>query len=331
MHHLAASRCCSVRTPAWLYAPVRCPEFRVRLAWTNHPHLRANTFAFARTNYNVLLTCDALVLSISFFLSSSDIKPDNVLLTSEGRVQLADFGHATRIPDPDTAAFPGVVTLWYRAPELLLLSPFHGPAVDLWAVGCVLAELLLRQPLFPGHSESDQLAQVFRLLGTPVDPLAEFPTEGVEEDMPPDAELRSEDVESVTFGVLSETGVLSRPEDEILGPVDQMLSAGGAHAFAMIDPGSTRHDPAWPGCSLLPGYAAFEQRSAQLWRSIFPPSVASDAAIDLISRLLVYDPARRLTATEARLHPWFTLDPRPCAPADLPLPRRSAKLPRGKQ
>lgn len=244
-----------------------------------------------------------------------DVKPDNVLLTREGRVQLADFGHATRIPDPDAAAFPGVVTLWYRAPELLLQSPFHGPAVDMWAVGVVLAELLLRQPLFPGRNEADQLAQVIRLLGAPLDP--ELPAE--DEGMTPDAELSAEDVDSVAFGVLSEGVVPHHPEGGERGPVEQAAAGGEGSSAADRSGLPLRHDPSWPGCSLLPGFVPFEERPALPWRDIFPPSLASDTAVDLLSRLLVYDPARRLTASEARRHRWFSVEPSPCAPSDLPL------------
>ena len=62
-----------------------------------------------------------------------------------------------------------VVTLWYRAPELLLGKPEYSASVDLWSTGCILAEIASRRPLFPGDSEIDQLFKIFQLLGTPTE------------------------------------------------------------------------------------------------------------------------------------------------------------------
>ncbi|KAJ9100068.1 hypothetical protein QFC19_005748 [Naganishia cerealis] len=60
-----------------------------------------------------------------------------------------------------------VVTLWYRAPEVLLGSRHYSTAIDMWSVGCIFAEMAMRQPLFPGDSEIDEIFKIFRLLGTP--------------------------------------------------------------------------------------------------------------------------------------------------------------------
>ena len=225
-------------------------------------------------------------------------------------MQLADFGHAARMPEPDATAYPGVVTLWYRAPELLFRSPFHGPAVDMWAVGCVLAEVLLRQPLFPGRqTEADQLAQIFRLLGAPVDPVPVAQWEGGLQVPSASASSLADVSASVASCLLADSVVL---------PVEDPGPQIAPSAVTASAP--SRHDPTWPGCSVLPGYVEFEARPPQPWRAIFPASIASDAALDLLRGLLVYDPARRLSAAEARRHPWFSVEPRPCAPADLPLP-----------
>lgn len=61
------------------------------------------------------------------------------------------------------------MTLWYRAPEVLLGSRHYSTAVDMWSVGCIFAEMAMRQPLFPGDSEIDEIFRIFRLLGTPDD------------------------------------------------------------------------------------------------------------------------------------------------------------------
>ncbi|XP_062907963.1 cyclin-dependent kinase 2-like isoform X2 [Mobula hypostoma] len=60
-----------------------------------------------------------------------------------------------------------VVTLWYRAPEILMGCKFYSTAVDVWSIGCIFAEMVTRKPLFPGDSEIDQLFRIFRTLGTP--------------------------------------------------------------------------------------------------------------------------------------------------------------------
>ncbi|KAL1920746.1 uncharacterized protein VTP21DRAFT_11381 [Calcarisporiella thermophila] len=105
-----------------------------------------------------------------------DLKPENLLVacappTIESSskqlvVKIADFGLArdTRNRLPYTEY---VSTRWYRAPEVLLRSPFYTPAIDMWAVGTILAELLTLQPLFPGHSEADQLWVICQTLGNP--------------------------------------------------------------------------------------------------------------------------------------------------------------------
>lgn len=64
-----------------------------------------------------------------------------------------------------------VITLWYRAPEILLGSHHYSTAVDMWSVGCVFAEMITLRPIFPGDSQIDQLFRIFRMLGTPNDEL----------------------------------------------------------------------------------------------------------------------------------------------------------------
>uniref|UniRef100_A0A8C5LTQ1 Cyclin-dependent kinase 4 n=1 Tax=Leptobrachium leishanense TaxID=445787 RepID=A0A8C5LTQ1_9ANUR len=94
-----------------------------------------------------------------------DLKPENILVTSAGQVKLADFGLA-RIYSCQMALTPVVVTLWYRAPEVLLQSTYATP-VDIWSVGCIFAEMYIRKPLFCGNSEADQLCKIFEMIGLP--------------------------------------------------------------------------------------------------------------------------------------------------------------------
>ncbi|XP_004676739.1 PREDICTED: cyclin-dependent kinase 6 [Condylura cristata] len=94
-----------------------------------------------------------------------DLKPQNILVTSSGQIKLADFGLA-RIYSFQMALTSVVVTLWYRAPEVLLQSSYATP-VDLWSVGCIFAEMFRRKPLFRGSSDVDQLGKILDVIGLP--------------------------------------------------------------------------------------------------------------------------------------------------------------------
>lgn len=96
-----------------------------------------------------------------------DLKSSNLLISNRGIVQVADFGLARRLGPHAEQLTPVVVTLWYRAPELLLGSKSYTSSIDMWSVGCILAELLLGRPLLPGKTELDQLDCIFRIFGVP--------------------------------------------------------------------------------------------------------------------------------------------------------------------
>jgi len=96
-----------------------------------------------------------------------DLKTSNLLLNNRGEIKLADFGMArfTGTPRPNLTQL--VVTLWYRAPELLLGAEEYDSEIDIWSLGCIFAELLTKDPLLQGKNEVDQLSKIFALLGTP--------------------------------------------------------------------------------------------------------------------------------------------------------------------
>ncbi|KAI9591216.1 kinase-like domain-containing protein [Syncephalis fuscata] len=96
-----------------------------------------------------------------------DLKTSNLLMNNRGRVKVADFGLARKFGSPLNAMTIPVVTLWYRAPELLLGAKEYTTAVDMWSIGCIFGEMLLNEPMIPGRGEIDQLNKIFQLLGTP--------------------------------------------------------------------------------------------------------------------------------------------------------------------
>ncbi|XP_031849239.1 cyclin dependent kinase 11B pitslre isoform X3 [Nomia melanderi] len=98
-----------------------------------------------------------------------DLKTSNLLLSHRGILKVGDFGLAREYGSPLRQYTPIVVTLWYRAPELLLSGKEYSTPVDMWSVGCIFAELLRMEALFPGKSEIDQLNRIFKELGTPND------------------------------------------------------------------------------------------------------------------------------------------------------------------
>lgn len=174
-----------------------------------------------------------------------DLKLTNLLLClADKKIKVADFGLTRKIGDPMQGRLTeSVVTLWYRAPELLLGSTKYGPAIDVWSVGCVMGELITGKPLFPGRGEIDQLDQIIQILGMPTVKI--WP--GLK-DLPHFGKLRSGDGIQV-------------------------------NEYNMLD-------------RLLNTYT-------------------SPLGLDLVDRLLTYDPEKRITAREALKHAYFTEQPGP--------------------
>lgn len=165
-----------------------------------------------------------------------DLKPQNLLVDDpkDGHGQLlikvADLGLGRAFSIPLKSYTHEIVTLWYRAPEVLLGATHYSMPVDIWSVGCIFAELVRKQPLFPGDSELQQLLHIFKLLGTP-------------------------------------------------------------------------NENIWPGVSKLRDWHEFPQWRAQDLSKIFP--TLEEAGIDLLRRMLEYDPAKRISAKDSLTHPYF--------------------------
>jgi negative regulator of PHO system len=96
-----------------------------------------------------------------------DLKPQNLLINNRGQLKLADFGLARAFGIPVNTFSNEVVTLWYRAPDVLLGSRTYNTSIDLWSAGCIMAEMYTGRPLFPGTTNEDQVQKIFRLMGTP--------------------------------------------------------------------------------------------------------------------------------------------------------------------
>ncbi|CAD8155670.1 unnamed protein product [Paramecium octaurelia] len=101
-----------------------------------------------------------------------DLKPRNLLLNRNCDLKICDFGLGRAMADPSSSNNANIMTYyvetrWYRAPELLVSFKNYTPAVDMWSVGCILAELLLRKPFLRGDSTKRQVKLIFELLGTP--------------------------------------------------------------------------------------------------------------------------------------------------------------------
>ncbi|EPS58710.1 hypothetical protein M569_16102 [Genlisea aurea] len=164
-----------------------------------------------------------------------DLKPQNLLLDKEkGILKIADLGLGRAFTVPIKSYTHEIVTLWYRAPEVLLGSTHYSTAVDMWSVGCIFAEMVRRQALFPGDSEFQQLLHIFRLLGTP-------------------------------------------------------------------------SEKQWPGVSKLRDWHVYPQWEPQNVARVVPS--LGPEGVDLLSQMLKYDPAERISAKAALDHPYFdTLD-----------------------
>jgi len=92
-----------------------------------------------------------------------DLKTSNILLSHSGILKIGDFGLAREYGSPLKAYTSIVVTLWYRAPELLLGVKEYSTPIDVWSVGCIFGELLTLEAIFQGKSEADQINKIFRV------------------------------------------------------------------------------------------------------------------------------------------------------------------------
>ncbi|CAG9767372.1 unnamed protein product [Ceutorhynchus assimilis] len=120
-----------------------------------------------RTRERIYQVCRAINYCHSNNIMHRDVKPENILVSSLGVVKLCDFGFSRLVSSNGEPCTEYVATRWYRAPELLVGEPVYGASVDIWAIGCLFAEMITGDPLFPGESDIDQLYLIVRMLGKP--------------------------------------------------------------------------------------------------------------------------------------------------------------------
>merc|ERR1719160_782293 len=140
-----------------------------------HAVIRANILEPVHKQFIVYQSLKAMRFCHSCQLLHRDLKPSNLLLNEECVLKVADFGLARTVKDADKASAENsvltdyVATRWYRAPEIILGSTSYTKAVDMWALGCIVAEMFLGKPLLPGSSTVDQLDRILDLCGAPSD------------------------------------------------------------------------------------------------------------------------------------------------------------------
>ncbi|TNY24418.1 kinase-like domain-containing protein [Rhodotorula diobovata] len=117
----------------------------------------------------MLMTIKGLDFCHQNWILHRDMKPNNLLISADGVLKLADFGLAREYADEAAKMTCQVVTRWYRCPELLLGARSYSTGVDMWATGCIFAELMLRVPFMAAESDMEQLNMIFTALGTPTD------------------------------------------------------------------------------------------------------------------------------------------------------------------
>jgi cyclin-dependent kinase 7 len=136
---------------------------------------RAIPISMAVTKRHLLSLLRAVAACHDQWILHRDLKPGNMLFLEDGTMKLADFGLARMYGTPKTRLSPQAITLWYKPPELLLGASEYSSAADMWSVGCIFAELLLRRPFLQGkNTDISQLDTIFRVFGTPSEYVPHF-------------------------------------------------------------------------------------------------------------------------------------------------------------
>lgn len=101
------------------------------------------------------------------YIIHRDLKPENLLISVKGELKIIDLDMSRKYCEQDKEMSPGLITRWYRPPEMLLEAPTYGPEVDMWSAGCIVMEIFLKRPFFKGESDVNQINLIIDMLGTP--------------------------------------------------------------------------------------------------------------------------------------------------------------------
>ncbi|KAL2016659.1 hypothetical protein VTK56DRAFT_3203 [Thermocarpiscus australiensis] len=221
-----------------------------------------------------------------------DLKPANIMVTSAGEVKIGDLGLARLFYKPLHSLFSGdkvVVTIWYRAPELLLGSRHYTPAIDMWAVGCIFAELLSLRPIFKGEEakmdskktvpfQRNQMQKIVDIMGLPTKErwplLTSTPEYSQLGTLQPPISYSHHHHHGHHYQSQRQAGGLSQLEKWYYNTINQYATGGG------------------------PGSSSSSSSSS-------PLSSLGAEGYQLLAGLLEYDPEKRLTAAAALEHPFF--------------------------
>lgn len=175
------------------------------------------------------------------FVLHRDIKPNNLLIAADGEVKLADFGLARSFADPHQLMTSQVITRWYRPLELLFDARHYSGAVDVWSVGTVFAELIIRAPYLPGATDIDQVKLICEAIGTPTEEIWPGVTKLPGYTVPGQHPVRGKDWYEQRFGTVGPDGVELLMKTLTLDPKKRITARGMLeHRWWHSEPKPTR-------------------------------------------------------------------------------------------
>ncbi|EED95528.1 predicted protein, partial [Thalassiosira pseudonana CCMP1335] len=149
-----------------VFMVMECMEMDLQAAMKHGPGT-SSPFAQSEVKFMMHQLLSAMAHVHERWFLHRDVKTSNVLVHKSGRIALCDFGLARKYEVPAKNMTQMVVTLWYRAPEVLFGESKYGAEIDLWSIGCIFGELLTKDAMLKGTGELDQIQKIFKLVGTP--------------------------------------------------------------------------------------------------------------------------------------------------------------------